>query len=363
MRLGIDARPLTVPTTGIGRYTAEIISRLSGQPNLELYLYAHCELKATPGKPTRVRTGNVKRNLLSSLYAQCWFPYWAKLDALDAFWSPRHHLPLALNIPTLLTIHDLVWQQQPQSMQPANRWLERALMAPSIRKATKIIAVSQATKTDLVSWQPTAISKTTVIHEAPFTRPTTSSNPHAAETCDQPYILFVGTFEPRKNLPRLLRAYQSWSKRTTPTHNLILAGRNGWGTDINQTIQELELGHRVKIADSPKDDELIELYKNCDFLVLPSLYEGFGLPIVEAMGFGKPCVYSNLSSMPEVAGDAGIAIDPLNEAEISAALEQLSNDRALHTQLTEAAKQQALKFSWQLTADQTHALIDSLVQT
>lgn len=360
MRLGIDARPLTSPTSGIGRYTAEIINRLGEHPDLELYLYAHTDLKVVPGNPTRIRTGKVKRNFLSTLYAQCWFPYWAKRDAIEVFWSPRHHLPLALSAPSLLTVHDLVWQQQPGSMQSANRWLERTLMEPSVRRAKKIIAVSQATKSDLIKWMPELESKTTVIHEASFTHPAAADNIGTSTTQTQPYILFVGTFEPRKNLPRLLQAYQRLLQRNPNAHCLVLAGRDGWGSNIAATIQEMGLTEQVTIVQGPNDTKLAQLYSECDFLAMPSLYEGFGLPIVEAMGFGKPSVHSNLSSMPEVAGNAGIAVDPLNVEEMSDALEQLSNDRSLHTQLSNNAKQQSLCFSWQKAADQTIALVESL---
>lgn len=360
MRLGIDARPLTSPTSGIGRYTAEIIKRLGEHPDLELYLYAHTDLKIVLGNPTRIRTGKVKRNFLSTLYAQCWFPYWAKRDAIEVFWSPRHHLPLALSAPSLLTVHDLVWQQQPDSMQSANRWLERTLMKPSVRRAKKIIAVSQATKNDLIKWLPELESKTTVIHEAPFAHPRPTNGAGLSKLQTRPYILFVGTFEPRKNLPRLLQAYRGLLKRNPKAHRLVLAGRDGWGSNIATTIQQLGLTEQVTIVQGPSDTELARLYSECDFLAMPSLYEGFGLPIVEAMGFGKPCVHSNLSSMPEVAGNAGLAVDPLNVEEISDALERLSSDRSLHTKLSKNAAQQSLCFSWSKAADQTIALVESL---
>ena len=337
MRIGIDARPLAIPTTGIGRYTTEIVDRWQSS-NHDLYLYPH---------------DTSRTHVLGSLSAQARFPRWIRRDKLDVFWSPRHHLPLLATVPTVVTIHDMVWRKLPGSMITLGRTLERLLMPPSLRKADAIIAVSHATRADIVEYLPGAASKTTVVHEAPFVfdRPTTQND-------KAPTILFVGSFEPRKNIEGLLRAFASLLAQGIESHELVLAGNPGWKQDVPRMIREFGIQERVVQINSIESVELAKLYHECDFLVLPSFYEGFGLPIAEAMSFGKPIITSNLSSMPEVAGDAALLVDPYSVSDIANAMKRMITDRNLRDDLAAKAVIQAAKFSWDKAAEETLSVIE-----
>lgn len=355
MRIGIDARPLTQPTTGIGRYTFEIISRFK-RADLELFLYAHQPVDPPAAISARVRHADLSANALASPFAQYRFPRWAHIDEVDVFWSPRHHLPLFSSAPSVVTIHDLVWRHAPDSMIPLGRTIEALLMPPSLRKANAIIAVSEATRQDLLNFQPNTAKRTHVIPEAPFSR----ISAHEGTPARGDFMLFVGTFEPRKNIPGILRAYAALRAGGITSHRLVLAGNPGWKSDVPGLIAELDLVDKVTIAGPLPQSELETLYRACDFVVQPSYYEGFGLPVVEALAFRKPVITSNLSAMPEVAGDAGLLVDPESVPAISDAMKRLITDDSLYMELADKALEQAAKFSWDQAAADTLKVLESV---
>ena len=351
MRIGIDARPLTVATTGIGRYTAELIHRLARIPNNRLYLYAHrplCEPLAE-GEAI-VRTGKVVHPFLGTVFAQTVFQRWIKLDRLDLFWSPRHHLPLAAPTRTVVTVHDLVWRRVPESMTKMGRLLEAILMPATLRKADSIISVSEATARDIRALYPDVAQKVKVILEAPFVSPPAFG--HLVKR-SEPTILFLGTFEPRKNLSGILAAFKRLIDEGIVSHRLVIAGHPGWRTDVEKLIRDFGLVEMVRVCHPATDEDVICLYEECDFLLLPSFYEGFGLPIIEAMSFGKPVITSNTSSMPEVAGQGAILVDPASVVEITDAMKRLISDRVLHDSLSRLARLQSQRFSWEKAAKET----------
>ncbi len=346
MRVGIDARPLLHPRTGIGQYTKTLVDAFVTKPDAELFLYSNAALpEVPPGVTSRVSDSP----LPGVAVAQVVFPRWAEADEIEVFWSPRHHLPLRMHAPTVVTIHDLVWLKAPETMHRFGALSERLLMPPSIRKARRIICVSESTRDDLVERYPSAAAKTSVTHLASRFAPPGS---HSADPAS-PFILHVGTHEPRKNLRRLIESFKQATDAMQSNHSLVLAGGRGWKEDCAALIRELGLEGRVRIESKPTDARLAELYSTCTFLALPSLYEGFGLPLVEAMGFGKAVLTSNLASMPEVAGAAGLYVDPTSSKELTKALQQLMTDSALRESLAAAASAQAANFSWSKTADLT----------
>ena len=351
LRVGVDARPLSHPHTGIGRYTQAILERIARTHDVELYLYGTAPIAWTPeGAATRCPAESAGR-WQSTVTAQRRFAQWARADRVDVFWSPRHHLPLRLPCPSAVTIHDLVWRAAPETMAPFARFVERALMGPSISQAARVICVSQATHDTLIRWRPTAADKAVVVHEAACVSPADADAPPAHP--ETPFFLFVGTFEPRKNLMRLVRAFLHVQNRIP--HQLVLAGGTGWG-GVREAIDGLlaqHRDHRVHIAQPGSDQELAALYSGCDALALVSLYEGFGLPVVEAMAFGKPSIVARNSSLPEVAGEAALYVDAADEEQISQALLQLALDPELRGKLAAQAAGRAAKFSWDAAAQAT----------
>ncbi len=273
----------------------------------------------------------------------------------DLFWSPRHHLP-DLDLPMAVTIHDLTWRLLPATMRPT-RWLSEALsMPPSLRRATAIIAVSNHTAADLSRYYPGLSARVSVVHPGVDHLPAVAP---AAAPEDPPCMLFVGTFEPRKNLRRLLQAYAHFVASGAARHRLVLAGQPGWRVDVTRLIRGLGLQDQVEVDSTLDDAALAARYQAADFLVLPSLYEGFGLPIAEAMSFGKPVITSRTASMPEVAGAAGLLVDPYDVGDIGNALHRLTVDAALYRKLSAEARTSASRFRWD---DAAHRTLEILIR-
>lgn len=350
MKIGIDARPLTVPTFGIGRYTRELISRLVQLPgNHQWYLYADRPLLIDPLHNVTVRQFHEHQPIMSLLRTQVTFAHWAQLDKLDVFWSPRHHLPICLEIPQVVTIHDIVWKKFPNTMQKANRFIESLLMPPSLKRATSVIAVSEATKADLIAEFKIAPEKIQVIYEAAaeLTLPK-----NTASESEGDYYLFVGTNEPRKNLNRLLQAHAGYLDRGG-TKELLIVGSAGWGDQAKPQSGCKMLGY---VDDARLDSLLRDAYA----LVMPSLYEGFGLPLLEAIQRGVPVITGNVSAMPEIAGQAGLLVNPMRVEEISAAMTEMAKP-SIRANLQRHCQTQAQKFSWDSAASQTLRVINDAV--
>jgi glycosyltransferase involved in cell wall biosynthesis len=280
------------------------------------------------------------------------------MDQIDVFWSPRHHLPIFSSAPSVVTIHDLVWRKAADSMIPLGRTIEAILMPPSLRKADAIIAVSEATRRDLIEFQPDTEARTRVIPEAPFS----GISAHEPTPSRGNFMLFVGTFEPRKNIPGILHAYSDLLASGITSHQLVLAGNPGWKSDVPGLISQLGLQSQVTVAGPLPQSELETLYRACDFVVQPSFYEGFGLPVVEALAFRKPVITSNLSAMPEVAGDAALLVTPDSVAEISAAMKRLITEPSLYDDLANKALTQAARFSWDRAAEDTLKVLEQVAE-
>lgn len=358
-RIAVDARPLSIPTTGIGRYTHAVLERLI-QSDHHWYLYSHQPLLVDfqSRANVTVRSGRVKRASLSSLYAQVLFPHWARKDRADLFWSPRHHLPLCLNssISSVVTVHDLVWQRFPQTMSRLGLYLERLLMPPSLRCADAVIAVSNSTADELRDSFPECEAKIRTIYEAPFLNPVKEPGPLGE------YFLFVGTIEPRKNLMRILDAYALYRTQVAKPLPLKICGGKGWGLpELQSKVRALRIEDQVEILGYISDHQLPKLYRGARALVIPSLYEGFGLPIIEAFSQGTAVLTANRGAMEEVAGNAALIVDPDDELEIARALSTLTEDLSRVADLQGRALRRARKFSWDKAAADTLALMESSI--
>ncbi len=361
MRVAVDARPLTAPKTGIGRYLTELLRRMPLQSTHEWFLYGPGSRWETSVPSVDMTSRGARRNVVArtpnradELHAQVMFPRWAALDRADVFWSPRHRLPIGLKTPAVVTIHDLVWKHAPATMRPLGYLVERATMPGAIRRARRLIAVSGATKHSIERYFPEAANKTIVIQEASFTD---APEPPAAPVT-RPFALFVGTVEPRKNIERLLNAFASIKDEVA--HDLHLVGGAGWRMPKpTALIRANGLESRVHHLGALEDEDLLREYASCDFLAMPSLYEGCGLPIIEAMTFGKPVLTSTSSAMPEIAGDAGLLVDPMSIEDIAGGLKRMTTDATLRARLADAAHRRAKDFSWDSAAAETVRVIES----
>lgn len=362
LRIGVDARPLSLPMTGITRYTWELLQRLVMSSNHEWYLY----LSSPPvhplpqGENVQVRQGSFAGGLGSQIFSQIVFPSWARRDRLDVYWSPRHHLPLRLprNIRTLLTIHDLVWECYPETMSRSGLWAERLLMPSSLKRADAIVTVSEATRRDVCEFMPGISHRTSSIHSGL----TKEQQPCPELLPDQqlPYFLFVGTLEPRKNLERLLQSFARAEIKATGVRLLIVGGE-GWGNlELASLVYELKLEKRVTLVGRVDDEtELASYYSHAIALVMPSLYEGFGLPLLEAMGQGTPVITSDRGAMAEVVGDGGVLVNPEDEKTIAHAMLTMMQAET-RRQYAEQALQRSGQFDWDQTAQAILQQIEAL---
>ena len=342
MRIAVDGRPLAHPFSGIGVYTREILARIDH----ELFIY----LDRKPQRPIDIagtfRSGPSRR--LSGLWtANVAFAHWARQDRADVFFSPRHHLPLALgNMPAVVTIHDLVWRVAPETMKPLNRLLDATLMPLALARAERVIAVSADTANRIgeycgrrdVTTIPNGARK--VANAVPFTHP-------------RPYFLFVGTREPRKNLRGTIDGYRR-AAAAGLNHDLVLVGPTGWGDPGPGTNTARDpADERIVDLGPISDERLAGVYQSCRALVLASFYEGFGIPLVEAMQYGKPVIASGSGAMAEVTGDAGILVDPGNPASIASAFLKLSKGGEAPRRLAANARRRSRAYSWDRAARAT----------
>ncbi len=359
MKVGVDARLLSRPITGIGRYTLEMCRSLSKIPHISLYLYSPALIR--PDLPldfekATIRTCGWENGLLRQFWSESYLPMWAKIDEVDVFWGPGHRLPRWLpgNIARVVTIHDLVWIYAADTMRPLSRILESFQVPFGVNTADEIVADSQATADSLQTELFTCADKLTVI---PLGSPQVVDTPSFERLkvvgINRPYFLFVGTQEPRKNLIRLLTAYSRLSATLKDQVMLVIAGGKGWGgINISSTVAEFGLNNDVRVLGYVDESTLSTLYANAQFLAMPSLYEGFGLPLVEAMTYGTPVLTSNNSSMPEVAGDAGLLVDALDIASIENGLMKMITDSELRKKLAYNARDRSSRFNWDDSAQQ-----------
>jgi glycosyltransferase involved in cell wall biosynthesis len=365
MKLAVDLGAYSLSDGGISRYVGCMLEAMHGAAPLQhdWLLYGRgAPLRRFAGWPgVTVRTDPLPHDAgrIASLATS--LPYWSAQDRPDVFWGPAHRLPVWLpkSTASVVTIHDLCWLQAPDTMRGATRWLDATLMPRAIRRADQLIAVSTATAQDLKNAFPQAAHKIAVIAEGVSPLPEPGSFDALQELgIASPFVLFVGTLEPRKNLPRLLDAFAAIHREQRHCPSLVIAGGTGWGgQSLQEKCQALGLQEKVKILGRVDDQLLSTLYRHALCLAMPSLYEGFGLPLVEAMSLGTPVLTSNVSSMPEVAGPAGLLVDPLSVASIEQGLKEMIGNKPFRDAKANAAREQARLFSWSQSA---HATLDVL---
>jgi glycosyltransferase involved in cell wall biosynthesis len=269
----------------------------------------------------------------------------------DLWHAPDHVCPQPLGWRTVLTVHDLAFWRLPESHSAPSRAYYAGLRR-SARQATRIICVSQATRRDLLEATGVTEDKVRVVPEAPDPRYLLPPPPAEPGQSGRPYLLCVGTIEPRKNLPAVFRALARLPRPERP--ELRVVGAPGLDAGAIQALPaRLGLNGDVRFLGRRPTEELVSLYAGALALVYPSLLEGFGLPVLEAMGAGAPVIASNRSSVPEVAGDAAILVDPEDESSIASALQRVATSPALREDLRARGRARVARFSWEQTARQT----------
>lgn len=306
-----------------------------------------------PGKFSEFNTRKIIHRILPRQMRSIAF----EMDRLNILHLPVYFkdIPFLKKGKNIVTIHDIVPLFSPDMcMDGVSEYFNRLKSDSS--GFDMFIAVSANTKKDIINYLNIQEDKIRVIYEAPDERyrPIRDLSGFRAKYGLNKFVLFVGTLEPRKNIPNLIKAF-AMLKRTD--YQLVIAGKKGWKyADIFKLVEDRGLNDRIRFIGYIGDEELPELYSAADLFVYPSLYEGFGLPPLEAMACGTPVIVSNRSSLPEVVGDAGILVDPEEIDDIAGAMERLLQKTSLREELSGRGLQQAGKFSWQRCARETMSL-------
>lgn len=349
--IGIDARAATEVAGGRGRVVRELLRALAaraGDPH-SYVLYARERWERAP------LDERFSWQLIGAPD-----PFWHLLSAraanraCDAFLSSNSYLTSCfLRVPTVTIVYDMVTFEP--SMRPNRRStvIERLTLGPAVRRSAALLAISRSTADALIRHFPGAAERTVV---APLgVTPALSGHLDSAEASALPrpgFVLAVGTLEPRKNLPRLVAAYGSLEKELQRRHPLVVVGALGWET--GETLGALRsLGERCTMLGYVTDEALAELYRRCAVFCYPSLGEGFGLPVLEAMAAGTTVVTSEISSLPEVGGDAVEYVDPREVASIADGLRRTLSDQPHRADLAARGRERALQFSWERFAQTT----------
>ncbi|NJN15189.1 MAG: glycosyltransferase family 4 protein [Oscillochloris sp.] len=363
MHIGIDASRLAITRrTGTERYSSEIIAALARIDRRNRYtLYTNGLPAALPLLGPNVALRNIP---LPRLWTHARLGLELRIHAPDVSFIPAHVVPLIRPARCVVTIHDLGYLAFPQAHTARRRFELDLTTRWSCRAATRVIAISQATADDLVRHYGVDRAKIRVVHHgiaAAQFRPPDDPGLIAAvrrrHTLDAAYFLYVGTLQPRKNLARLINAFAPVAA-ANPAISLVLAGRRGWLSEpIERRISELGLEQRIRLTDYLADEDLVPLLAGSLAFVFPSLYEGFGMPVLEAMACGAPVLTSTTSSLPEVAGDAAMLVDPHDETAITAALHRLATDATLRADLRSRGLAHVAGFSWERCARETLAVL------
>lgn len=283
------------------------------------------------------------------------------------FHATEHLLLPLRRVPTVLTVHDLIFRRYPAHHKRLNRWYLNTTMPLFCRRADAIIAVSEQSKRDVIEAYGIPADKITVVYEAADPRfrpqpPDAVAAVRARYGLPERYVLFVSTIEPRKNLSRLLAAFERVHAAGL-ADALVIVGKRGWLFDaFFADLERSPVRHAVLFPGFVPDADLPAVYAGAQVMAFPSEFEGFGLPVLEAMACGAPVVCSNTSSLPEVAGDAALLVDPLDVSALADALARVLQDAALREQMRARGLAQAARFSWARAAAETLAVYRRLVK-
>jgi glycosyltransferase involved in cell wall biosynthesis len=382
MHVVIDARYVSRHQSGVGHYTQRLVGGLAAidQRNRYTCLVA----RDSPGLPVPLHDGgrwecvptrvSFENHLVGDLWLLGYLPVRLRRLAADVYHGPAVFLPLVkLGYRTVVTIHDLVSFLFPRTVPRKYAVYMRLMTRLAVRSADRIIAVSGATKDDLTRVLGVPDEKVVVIHEAVAAEFGMPPGPEGVEAVvrrygiRRPYCLFVGNLEPRKNLSRLIEAFGLLRARgfvapaAAVPPQLVLVGTRGWlYNGIFAAVEAQGGGPDIVFTGYVPPADLPALYAGAACFVFPSLYEGFGLPVLEAMAAGTPVIASRVGAIPEVAGDAALLVDARRPAELAEAIEAVLTDSTLSARLVARGRVRARRFTWDAVARETLAVYEAV---
>jgi glycosyltransferase involved in cell wall biosynthesis len=365
VRIAIDATPAATQRAGVGRYTRELLRSLVALESDDAYVLAcaastvECDAllrELPPGAHREIRRPPLSQRWLTVGWQRLGVPLRMErlIGAFDVFHGPDFVLPPA-RAPAVVTILDLSFRLHPEFAEPSLARYLGATVPRALAQAEQVIAISAAVAAELAEVYPFARSRIVAVPlgvrpPAPVNGPTVQRDPAT--------ILFVGTIEPRKNLTRLFAAIRML-RSSHPAAHLVVAGRVGWRAgDIVAGLRSAIAAGTATFVESPSDGELDRLYRRAAVVAYPSLYEGFGLPILEAMARATPVVASDIPVLRETGGTAAVYVDPLRPESIAEGIAALLDDAALRARCASAGLAQVRRFSWDETARRTRRVYE-----
>lgn len=365
MRIGIDLSALSKTVAGIGNYCIQLVKNIYQlDKENEYYLFAPTDIDLPIEENERwhfINYGSTLKYLTA-------MPGILKKLKIDVFVGTRHYLPpFNSHIKYLGIVHDLIPMYMPELFTKDHLLRFKFFTNLCAKKADHIVAVSNATKDDVIKYMKIPESKITMIYEGADKRFSPARDEVRIKEVmdkyhiDKPYILCLSTVEPRKNMLRTIKAFEQLTIKGINDYKLVLVGGKGWNNgEIYEYAQSHGMQDSVIFTGYASDDEIKHIYANATVFVYASLCEGFGIPIIEAMQSGTPVITSNVSCMPEVAGDACELVNPYSISDIEHAIEKIITNKALREKMRKAGLKRASEFSWEKCAKEVWAVIKKM---
>jgi glycosyltransferase involved in cell wall biosynthesis len=367
VRIGLDCTSAVQQRAGIARYTRGILGALAGVGRAHDFVLvvggsdSGVEQALRLGENFSIRKLPLSERLWTILWQRLRVPLPVDLytGALDVFHSPDYVLPPVRRGRKVVTIHDLSFLRYPEGAEPSLRRYLSSAVPRGAKEADLVLADSESTRRDVIELLGIRSGKVRVVYPGvsetfrPIEDPDKLAAAKERYQLTLPFLLSVGTLEPRKNLIVLLEAYALLRRQVGLEHKLVIAGAPGWQYEgIFRRVEDLSLEGHVSFLNYVPERDLPALYCLADVLVFPSIYEGFGFPPLEAMACGTPVITSDSSSLPEVVGDAGLMVPADDGVALAAAVRELTESASLQARLAKKGLSRARQFSWQRTGEE-----------
>lgn len=366
MIIGIDGNEANVSRlVGIGEYAYQLLKHFSMAHIQGMEFKIYLKNKPLPHMPKESKTWKYVHVGPQKLWTQIGLPIYlfSHFPRPNVFFTPSHYAPRFSPVPTAVAVMDLSYVHFPELFAKRDLYQLTEWTKYSVRNAKKIFTISESSKNDIIKYYHIRPENVVVTHLGMKDKQET---PVAFDTVqkkfDLPkkYVLFVGTIQPRKNISRLIDGFAAVAKKHKDV-DLVIVGKKGWLYEpILEEPAKVGIADRVHFLDFVSDPELAALYTNAICYCLPSLYEGFGLPVLEAMQYGCPVITSNVSSLPEAGGDACLYVDPQRPSDIAKKIVELIESPALRKKLKEKGLEHIKQFSWTKAAAQTLVVLEEL---
>ncbi len=369
MRVALNARHLRSDRLeGIGMVTEEVMRRIvASHPDDQFHYFFDRRSDPRFHHGPNVKAHDVFPPTRLPVLIRYWLnhPVRSKIhkDGADVFFSPDGFIPLGLAVPKVSMVHDAAFLRHPELLPTHIRKFYDTWMPRYLAYTDHIITVSQFSKQELIAGYGIHPDKISVVYNgvSGVYRPATEEQKQETRrfyTEGEPYFLYLGALHPRKNILTLVKAYEAWRKAGTGSHKLVIAGRPSWHTDELETaIRQSPYQKDIRLTGYIPEDQAIRYMAAAEALIYPSVYEGFGLPVLEAMSCGVPVICSNASALPEVAGDAALVFDLMDMQQLTQHMETIVSDMSLRNQLIQKGLERRKLFSWDRAAKEIYEIL------